>query len=372
MSTSKALEDRFQSAIDQGNNDLIPYLRIVQQRIEQLDDAFPDAPDKPIIKIAPPEDEVMDNLNTLEQMITDFEDDFDFEHRFFVPDPKDIRKMNERAFKIRQEMLEDSISIHTQFSQQMMDVELDAKEAGIQGHESVERVKTAITERYAHERMQLELERERNLMQAKMGIASEFSNFMSAVNNALHEESLALSLAMLALNKGLAIAEVITEANARAFELNAAADTAFAKGGIMLASGNPQAGAMMGAAAAAKAQAAKVKAHAYTTAGIIAATGLAEGIGQIVGDSGGGDAGASSGSTGRSRSIGFVTDDVEEQDRDNRDRSIPSRLLSQQNQQVVYVNVNNMVDEKGISSLVQKGDRQRRKILKGLKSKQPS
>lgn len=364
--------EEYRNLVDQGNQEYLPYLKAATQLLENLDEAMPDVPDKPVIDIAPPEDEVIDILGGLERQIMDFQDDIDegFEHSFFVPDPKDIRKMNDKAFKVRQEMLQDSIAIHSNHFHQLRSVEADAAEMGLENHESVERLKAAITERYAYERQQIELERERNLMDAKMNMASEFSNFMGAVNSALREESLALSLAILAVNKGLAIAEVITEANARVFELNAAANTAVAKAGIKAANPvtTPQAAALFTAAANARAQAAKVKANAMTTAGIIAATGLAEGVGQVVGSGGSGGGSGSSGSSGSSNQTGFVTDDIEDE---NRNR-LPSGLGSRADRQIVYVNVDNRVDEKGIATMVQRGNRQRDKTLQGIKSVQRS
>lgn len=359
----ETLQKNFKLMADTGNDDILPMLRGVEERLERINDALPEAPEKPFVEMEEPISDVIDTTDELAESLTGL--DADFGHSFMgtLEQQRELTKdFRERMFDTRMGMVEDNLTITANELHLLQQIQDEAAEMGMENHQITEDLKTAISDRAAEERMQVELERERELTDAKMNMMAEVGNFGRELSELMLGESLAAAMFELAINKGLNIAEVIMEGNARVAEISAMANTARAQAGVFAAQGNfAQAAALNTAAMNAMGHAANVKRKSLQTAGVIAATGLLEGANTIVGATGGsGSSQAATKASGDGRGTGFSLDSVGDEFT-NQNRGVLSGNLRGGNrrEREVFV-VQNNIDEKGVATMVRRGDRTRR------------
>lgn len=367
QNSKQAWEDQaevLREQIDQGEEELIPYLKVVLELIKSIDDEVEDVDpsfdmsflegfqrpgmDSPVADVL---DAMTDDIEkTVDQWVKEDE-------KYWAKRRENAKEYRRDAIQISLDSLSNSVSVEARRIEALRVLEEDAIENGMIGHRSYEAKKLAITRKFANEARDVEIERQQEITDAKMSMISEYQNFVNSTMSLLLGDSKAAALIELAIDKALNIGSVIVEGKRRVGELNMMAAQATAQASLAIASGNfVQADALAKAALMAQAQAGRVTAITTKTVAAIAATGLAEGAGIALGGGSSGGATSSSRAGGESNKMGFFTSDADDEDSERRvNRRREDFRDPRTGGMVVYVD--NTVDEKGIATIVRRGER---------------
>lgn len=247
--------------------DTMQAIKILQDQLSDLSDFVPE---KPTVPIQIPKDEIIDNFADLNMLLSDV----GIEPIEMPPLDFSVYEESEKQLKESQKQLDDDL-----LAEKLLNLEIYQ-----QAYEKRAKMQQQVDRSLAQSRIQLE----RNVMSALTSLSQAFS-----------KDNKALAIGILAIEKGLAIAQVIVE-GIKQFQKAQAAASAWSALGIIPAAINAQA------------QAKKIIALTAVNAAAIAAQGIGEAV--SISKRGSRSVGAGGTSFGGGEQRGFFTDEPQQRE----------------------------------------------------------